>query len=62
MTYSDNENDRIKLIFDYTGDLEKANEDPFKELVNVDYWYYLENGEEIYNEMDIKRENAMNDQ
>ena len=62
VTYSDNENDRIKLIFDYTGDLEKANEDTFKELVNVDYWYYLENGEEIYNEMDIKRENAMNDQ
>lgn len=62
VTYSDNENDRIKLIFDYTGDLEKANEDPFEELVNVDYWYYLENGEEIYNEMDAKRENAMKDQ
>lgn len=61
VTYSDKENKRIKLIFDYTGDIEKAVEDPFKEMENVDYWYYLENGNEIYNEMNEKRQEAIND-
>ena len=61
VTYSDKDNKRIKLIFDYTGDIEKADKDPFKELANVDYWYYLENGNEIYNEMNEKREKAIND-
>lgn len=62
VTYSDKDNKRIKLIFDYTGDLEKAEEDPFKALENVDYWYYLENGNEIYDELKEKREKAINDQ
>lgn len=60
--YSDKDNKRIKLIFDYTGDIEATDEDSFKELANVDYWYYLENGNELYNEMDEKREKAINDQ
>lgn len=62
VTYSDKDNRRIKLIFDYTGDIEATDEDSFKALENVDYWYYLENGNEIYNEMEEKREKAINDQ
>lgn len=62
VTYSDKDNRRIKLIFDYTGDIEATDEDSFKALENVDYWYYLENGNEIYNEMSEKREKAINDQ
>lgn len=62
VTYSDKDNKRIKLIFDYTGDIEATDEDSFKALENVDYWYYLENGNELYNEMDEKREKAINDQ
>lgn len=61
VTYSDKDNKRIKLIFDYTGDIERAVKDPFKEMENVDYWYYLENGNELYNEMNEKREKAIND-
>lgn len=62
VTYSDKDNKRIKLIFDYSGDIEATDEDSFKALENVDYWYYLENGNEIYNEMSEKREKAINDQ
>lgn len=60
--YSDKDNKRIKLIFDYSGDIEATDEDSFKELANVDYWYYLENGNEIYDELEEKREKAINDQ
>ena len=62
VTYSDKDNKRIKLIFDYTGDIEATDEDSFKKLANVDYWYYLENGNEIYDELKEKREKAINDQ
>lgn len=62
VTYSDKDNKRIKLIFDYTGDIEATDEDSFKALENVDYWYYLENGNEIYDELKEKREKAINDQ
>lgn len=55
VTWKNKNNPRIKLIFDWNGNIDEKYED-------IDFWYYLENGNEIYNEMDIKREKAINDQ
>lgn len=57
VTYKDKNNPRIKLIFDWDGDTSKDLED-----TSFDPWYYLENGDEKFNELDAKREKALNNQ
>lgn len=55
VTYKDKDNPRIKLIFAWDGDTSKDLED-----ANFDPWYYLENGDEKFNELDEKRDEALN--
>lgn len=52
ITYSDDENKRIKYIFEWD---EKKHKDSFKK----DDWYLLVNGEVIFDELDSKREEAI---
>ena len=54
VTYTDSNNPGIKYIFDWDG----TESDGYYEN---DPWYLLVNGVEYYNELDIKRENAIND-
>lgn len=54
VTYTDSNNSRIKYIFDWDG----TESDGYYEN---DPWYLLVNGVEYYNELDTKRDNAMND-
>lgn len=54
VTYNDSNNARIKYIFDWDG----TESDGYYEN---DPWYLLVNGVEYYNELDVKRENAIND-
>lgn len=56
VTYKDSVNPRIKFIFDWDG-MEQESGGYYKH----DPWYLLVNGIEYYNELDIKRENAIND-
>lgn len=52
ITYSDDENKRIKYIFEWD---EKKHKDGFKK----DDWYLLVNGDVIFDELDAKREEAI---
>lgn len=56
VTYKDSDNSRIKFIFDWDG-IEQDSGGYYKH----DPWYLLVNGIEYYNELDTKRENAIND-
>lgn len=56
VTYKDADNPRIKFIFDWDG-IEQNSGGYYKH----DPWYLLVNGTEYYNELDTKRENAIND-
>ena len=56
VTYKDSDNSRIKFIFDWDG-IEQDSGGYYKH----DPWYLLVNGTEYYNELDTKRENAIND-